>query len=489
MFDLVISNGTIATASDTFQADIGVRSGKIVALGHDLGPARDVIDATGRYVLPGGIDSHVHIAQPSGPGLETADDFDSATLSALYGGNTTVMPFCMQQRGESLTQAVEAYHARAAGKLYTDIAFHLIVSDPTPHVLNTELPDLIARGYRSIKVFMTYENLRLNDAQLLSTMAAAKENGAVVMVHAENEDVIAFLSEQHQRKGMNAPLGHATSRPVSAEREATHRAMTLADIADVPVVIVHVSNGPTIEEIARARHRGQRVIAETCPQYLFLTEDDLARDGWEAAKFVCSPPPRDQAAQEACWRGLETGLFDLFSSDHCPFMFIRDKLSDQARTSYRHIPNGIPGVETRLPLLFSEGVGKSRIDLCRFVDLTATNHARTYGLQPDKGTIAIGADADIAIWDPQVRWTIANTALHGASDYSPYEGMQVQGRPETVILRGKVMIRKGELLGGPDDGAYIHRATEISHASLRAPRPQSSRTLELALTTGAGPAR
>ena len=460
MFDLVIRNGTIATASDVFSADIGVRSGRIAALGRDLGPAREEIDAAGRYVLPGGIDSHVHIAQPSGPGLETADDFDSATLSALHGGNTTVLPFCLQQKGEGLIDAVEAYHARARGKLFTDIGFHLIVADPSPQVLTEELPELIARGYRSVKLFMTYENLRLNDAQLLSTMAVARAAGAVVMVHAENEDVIAFLSEQHRLAGLNAPRGHAISRPVSAEREATHRAMTLADIADVSVVIVHVSNGPTIEEIARARHRGQRVMAETCPQYLFLTEDDLSRDGWEAAKFVCSPPPRDKAAQDACWRGLETGLFDLFSSDHCPFMFERDKLSDTARTSYRHIPNGIPGVETRLPLLFSEGVGRGRIDLCRFVELSATNHARIYGLSPRKGTIAIGADADIAIWDPQARWTIANAALHGASDYSPYEGMAVQGRPETVILRGKVMIRNGTLEGSGTDGAYLTRRPE-----------------------------
>ncbi|TQM93804.1 dihydropyrimidinase [Roseinatronobacter monicus] len=460
MLDLIIRNGTIATASEQFRADIGVKSGKIAALGHDLGPAHDVIDAAGKFVLPGGIDSHVHIAQPSGPGLETADDFDTATLSALFGGNTTVMSFCLQQKGESLTKAVADYHARAQGKLYTDVAFHLIVSDPTPEVLEQELPELIARGYRSVKVFMTYENLRLNDAQLLSTMAAAKDGGAVVMVHAENEDVIAFLSEQHRRAGLNAPHGHATSRPVASEREATHRAMTLADIADVPVVIVHVSNGPTIEEIARARHRGQRVVAETCPQYLFLTEDDLLRDGWEGAKFVCSPPPRDKAAQDACWRGLETGLFDLFSSDHCPFMFARDKLSAQARASYRHIPNGIPGVETRLPLLFSEGVCKSRIDLCRFVGLTATNHARTYGLLPRKGTVAIGADADLAVWNPQTQWTIANSALHGASDYSPYEGMRVQGRPETVILRGKVMIRDGALQGTSEDGTYLDRSTE-----------------------------
>ncbi len=459
-YDLLIRGGRVSTAADTFYCDIAVRDGRIAALGTGLGSARQEIDASGRWVLPGGIDSHVHIAQPSGPGVQMADDFASATKSALMGGNTTVMPFCLQERGQSLRAAVADYHAQAEGQLFTDTSFHLIVSDPTPQVLGQELPALIEAGYKSIKVFMTYEALRLNDAQILATMNVAAEAGAVVMVHAENEDVIRFLADRHERAGDVAPRAHASSRPVVAEREATHRAMTLAEVVDVPVVIVHVSNGAAIDEIARARSRGQRVTAETCPQYLVLTADDLSREGWEGAKFVCSPPPRDRDEQAACWRGLQTGLFDLFSSDHCPFRYDDEqgKLSEAGRQSFRNIPNGIPGVETRLPILFSEGVIKGRISIERFVALTATNHARTYGLYPRKGTIAVGSDADLTIWNPEVHRVIRHADLHDGSDYTPYEGLPVQGWPETVILRGRVMVHGGRLdPNAAGRGVYLSR--------------------------------
>ncbi|WP_322896356.1 dihydropyrimidinase [Yoonia sp. 67] len=458
-YDLIIAGGTVATAADTFSCDIGVKDGRIVALGHDLGPASRVIDATGHFVLPGGIDSHVHIAQPSGPGVTMADDFASGTKSAMFGGNTTIMPFCLQEKGQTLRAALEAYHAKAEGQCLTDISFHLIVTDPTPALLGQELPALIADGYKSIKVFMTYEAMRLNDAQILATMDAARQGGAVVMVHAENEDVIRYLTDQHERTGRTAPQGHASSRPVAAEREATHRAMSLAEVVDVPVVIVHVSNGATIDEIARAKRRGQPVTAETCPQYLMLTADDLDSTGWEGAKFVCSPPPRDRAEQDACWKGLQTGVFDLFSSDHCPFRFddTEGKKKPGGESSFRHIPNGIPGVETRLPILFSEGVMKGRIDINRFVALTATNHAKTYGLYPRKGTIAIGSDADLAIWDPETHRTIRHAAMHDGCDYTPYEGLEVKGWPVTVILRGQVMVENDHSTAEVGRGRYIAR--------------------------------
>jgi dihydropyrimidinase len=458
-FDLVISGGTVATASDVFSCDIGIRDGVIVQLGHDLGPAKQVIDATGKYVLPGGIDSHVHIAQPSGEGIVMADGFESGTRSALFGGNTTILPFCLQEKGQSLREALTAYHALADGNCYTDVSFHLIVSDPTAAVLGQELPALVADGYTSFKVFMTYENLRLNDAEILATMDVARRTGALVMVHCENEDAIAYLIGRHEAEGEVRPRAHATTRPVAAEREATHRAMSLAEIVDVPVVIVHVSNGAAIEEIRRARARGRKVVAETCPQYLMLTAKDLEGMDWEGAKFVCSPPPRDEAEQEACWNGLEEGTFDLFSSDHCPFRYDdpEGKLNPKGAANFRHIPNGIPGVETRLPILFSEGVMKGRIDLSRFVALTATNQAKVYGLYPQKGTIAIGADADLAIWDPDAQRTIRHADLHDGADYSPYEGLAVTGWPTTVVLGGKVMVREGELVGTKTDGAYRHR--------------------------------
>ena len=455
-FDLIIRNGTVATASDVFHADIGIRDGRIVQIGERLEGGGRSIDATDRLVLPGGIDSHVHFSQPSGPGIVMADDFESGTLSALYGGNTTVMPFCLQERGTPMRETLKAYHALAEGNCYTDVSFHLIACDVNDAFLGQELPALVEDGYSSLKVFMTYEGLRLNDAQILQTLDVARRTGATVMVHCENEDAIRFLIEKHEAAGDVVPRAHAETRPVAVEREATHRALMLSEIADAPIVIVHVSNGQAIEEIARARARGVKVVGETCPQYLTLTADDLDGMDWEGAKFVCSPPPRDKTAQAECWRGIETGVFDLFSSDHCPYRYddAHGKLNPRGRKHFRHIPNGIPGVETRLPILFSEGVVKGRIDLQRFVALTATNHARTYGLYPRKGTIAVGVDADLALWNPTVKKTIRHSGLHDGADYTPYEDMEITGWPTTVIVGGQVMIEDGRLSGAKGQGKY-----------------------------------
>jgi len=466
--DLLIENGTVVTVGGTIECDVGIRDGVIVQLGRGLGEAHETIDATDRYVMPGGIDSHVHIAQPSGDGIVMADDFESGTRSALYGGNTLIMPFCLQEQGQGLREAIDAYRARAEGQCWTDVSFHLIVSDPTDAVLGQELPAAVADGYTSFKVFMTYESLRLNDAQILATMDTARRTGALVMVHCENEDAIQYLIGRHEEAGELAPSSHASTRPIAAEREATHRAVSLAEVVDVPVVIVHVSNGAAMEEIARARARGRVVIAETCPQYLMLTAEDLEGMDWEGAKFVCSPPPRTVEEQAHCWRGLESGLFDLFSSDHCPFRYEdeRGKLNPRGRTHFKHVPNGIPGVELRAPILFSEGVVKGRIDLERFVALTSTNHAKAYGLFPKKGAIAIGSDADIAVWDPGCTRTVCHADLHDGSDYSPYEGLSLTGWPVSVVLGGRVAIREGELQGEPGRGAYRHR--EISRLVVRA---------------------
>lgn len=459
MFDLVIRNGTIVTAADVTRCDVGIRDGRIVMLGEALPKGKTEVDATGQYVMPGGIDSHVHLSQPSGDGIVMADDFESGTRSALFGGNTTVLPFCLQQKGQSLREALTAYHALAEGRCLTDVSFHLIVTDPTPNVLGQEIPALVEDGYTSLKVFMTYEGLRLRDDQILATLDAARTSGALVMVHCENEDAIRFLIGKHEQAGDLAPKGHASSRPVAAEREATHRALSLAEIVGVPIVIVHVSNREAMEEIDRARKRGALVVGETCPQYLMLTAEDLDGDGWEGAKFVCSPPPRDPESQAACWQGLEQGIFDLFSSDHCPFKFDdpEGKLNELGKKSFRWIPNGIPGVETRLPILFSEGVIKGRIDLSRFVALTSTNHAKLYGLYPRKGTIAVGSDADLALWNPALKRTITNEDLHHGADYTPYEGLEVTGWPETVILRGQVVIDRGKLVAAPGSGSYLRR--------------------------------
>ena len=458
-FDLIVRGGTVVAGSDVVACDIGVRDGRIVSLGEDLGTADHMIDASGRLVLPGGIDSHVHIAQPSGPDVVQSDDFESGSRSAAFGGNTTILPFCLQEGGQTLRQAVQDYHAKADGECYTDYGFHLIISDPTPTVLGQELPALIKDGYSSFKVFMTYEGLALTDEQILKVMTVARETGALVMVHAENYDIIRFLTDKLEREGHTAPHFHATSRPIPAEREATHRALTLAEVVDVPVVIVHVSNGAAMEEIQRARARGLKVLAETCPQYLVLTAKDLEGLNMEGAKYVCSPPPRDKASQDACWSGIENGMFDFYSSDHCPFRYNdeKGKLVPKGRTSFRWVPNGIPGVETRLPILFSEGVMKKRIDLPRFVALTATNHAKAYGLYPRKGSIAIGADADLAIWDPTITRTIRHADLHDGSDYTPYEGIEVTGWPTTTIVRGQTIVENGRLVAAKGAGTFLPR--------------------------------
>ncbi len=459
-FDTIIRGGTVATAADTFTCDIGIRGEKIVALGDDLGDAAEIVDASGRLVLPGGIDSHVHLSQPSAPGIVMADDFETGTRAAAFGGNTMVLPFAMQQKGESLRQVVKDYHAKADGNCFVDVSFHLIIADASDRVLGQELPALVNDGYTSFKVFMTYEGLALSDLELLNVMAVARETGALVMVHAENYDAIRFLTDRLERAGKTAPHYHVASRPIPVEREATHRAISLAELVDVPVLIVHVSNREAMEEIRRAQQKGLKVYGETCPQYLVLTAQDLEGLNMEGAKYVCSPPPRDAASQQACWEGLQQNVFTLFSSDHCPFRYddAHGKLTPKGRTSFRWVPNGIPGVETRLPILFSEGVGKGRISLNEFVALTATNHARTYGLYPRKGTIAVGSDADIAIWDPGREVTISQSLMHHATDYTPYEGFKVTGWPVATMVRGKFVVRDGKLVGPKGGGTYVSRA-------------------------------
>ncbi|CCD93437.1 D-hydantoinase (Dihydropyrimidinase) (DHPase) [Bradyrhizobium sp. ORS 375] len=457
-FDTVIRNGTVATASDTYQADVAIKQGRIAAIGEAITDADEIVDASGLLVLPGGIDSHVHISQPSGPGIVMADDFESATRAAAFGGNTFVMPYCLQEKGQPLRAALKDYHALADKACYVDHSFHLIIADPTDAVLGQELPALVADGYSSLKIFMTYEGLALNDYEILGVLQVAREQGALVQIHAENYDAIRFLTDRLEREGKIAPYYHGKSRPIPVEREATHRAISLAELIDVPIVIVHVSNREAMEEIRRAQMRGLKIHGETCPQYLVLTEEDMQGLNMEGAKYVCSPPPRDHASQEACWEGLQQGVFSLFSSDHCPFRYDDEagKLIPKGRTSFRWVPNGIPGVETRLPILFSEGVSKGRISLNQFVAFTATNHAKTYGLK-GKGSIAIGYDADIALWDPNRTAKISQEGLHHGSDYTPYEGIEITGWPVATMLRGKFVVRDGKLVGEKGGGRYVAR--------------------------------
>ena len=460
-YDTIIRGGTVVTAADTFVSDIGIFDGRIVALGAHLEGGHEIIDATGLLVMPGGIDSHVHLEQPGAPGIVMADTFATGTRSALVGGNTTVMPFCLQRRGETLRGALDAYRARADGNCHTDIVMHLIVTDPTPQVLGQELPALIAEGYTSIKIFMTYDDMKLADREILEVLDVARTHGALVMVHAEGYDAIRFLTDKLEAEGKTAPFFHGPSRPIPVEREATHRAISFAEIVGSEIMVVHVSNRAAMDEIRRARQRGVPIYGETCPQYLVLTEQDMDREGMEGAKYVCSPPPRDTDSQEACWEGLQQGVFDVFSSDHCPFRFEDEagKLAPRGKTSFRYVPNGIPGIATRMPILFSEGVKKGRIDLNRFVALTATNHAKRYGIYPQKGTIAIGSDADLVLWDPERPVTITHDLLQDGCDYTPYEGLNVTGWPVRTMLRGRTVMLDGVVGAGPTGGELTRAGT------------------------------
>jgi dihydropyrimidinase len=479
-FDLVIRNGTVATAADTTLCDVGIRGGAIAALGRGLSAGGRDIDAAGRLVLPGAIDSHCHIEQRSSAGVMTADDFYSATVAAAFGGTTTVIPFAAQHRGQSLRQVVAEYHAAAGPKAVIDYAFHLIVSDPSEQVLGQELPALIRDGYTSFKVYMTYDLLRLDDRQMLDILALARREGALVMVHAENHDIIGWLADRLLAKGLSQPRYHAVAHARLAEGEATGRAVALAELVDVPLLIVHVSAAEAIGVIRDAQTKGLRIYGETCPQYLFLTADDIAMS-LDGTMFCCSPPPRDRAAQEAVWRGLANGTFQVFSSDHAPYRYdASGKLPRGDKTTFKETANGIPGIELRAPLLFSEGVGKGRLDLNRFVALTATNHARLYGLYPKKGTIAVGSDADIAIWDPEREVTVRAAALHDNTGYTPYEGMRLKGWPVTVLSRGRPVVDNGTLQAARGSGNFLRCAL----AGLA--RPLGRPTPELAFAAEAG---
>jgi dihydropyrimidinase len=423
--ELVVRGGTVVTATETMRCDVGIDGGRISVLGEGLPPGRRELDAAGLYVLPGGIDSHVHLEQVSSAGVMCADDFYSGTVAAVFGGTTTVVPFAAQHRGLKLRAVVADYHHRAAEKAVIDYAFHVILADPSEAALREDLPRLVAEGITSLKVYMTYNRLRLADEQLLDVLAAARRLGALTMIHAENHGMIAWLSARLLRAGATAPRYHAIAHPRVAEGEAVQRAIALAELVDTPILIVHVSDAAGATAIRAAQTRGLRVYGETCPQYLFLTADDLDRPGLEGAKYGCSPPPRASG-----------------------------KLPKGAETTFKDMANGVPGIELRLPLLFSEGVVTGRLSLPEFVALGATNHAKLYGLYPRKGTIAVGADADLALWDPARRVRVTAARLHDQVGYTPYEGRELTGWPVTVLSRGRVVVEDGRLHAERGSGQF-----------------------------------
>ncbi len=481
-FDLVVRGGTVVTAAGCSSADIGIADGVVRAVGPRLGPGREEVSAKGRLVLPGGVDAHTHIEQRSSMGLMCADDFESGTVSAACGGTTTVLSFAVQGRGESPRAVVEAYHRAAGPKAVVDYGFHLIVSDPTPEALAAEIPALVEEGVSSFKIYMTYDLVRLDDWQFLEVLEAARRMRALTMVHAENHDMIGWISSRLVEAGHAAPKFHAPGHPELAESEATARAIGLAELVDAPVYVVHVSSKEAAAEIAAARRRGLKVFAETCPQYLLLTAEDLDRPGMEGAKFCCSPAPRDRESQQALWNGIAEGVFEVVSSDHAPYSFDDEgKLAAGPEPPFPKICNGVPGVELRMPLLFSEGVGKGRISLARLVEVGCEAPARLFGLYPRKGTIQPGSDADLVVWDPDRVFTVRWGDLHDRVGYTPYEGREIRGFPETVIRRGEVVVEGGEPIARPGSGRFLPR----ERPAAAAPRGRPSRAVALARRFGA----
>jgi dihydropyrimidinase len=458
-FDLKITNGTVANAAETFNADIGIRDGRIVAIGNDLHAASSrTIDADGKFVLPGGIEAHCHIEQESSSGLMTSDDYYSGSVSAAFGGNTCIVPFAAQHRGQSLAEVLDTYHGRAGPKSVVDYSFHLIISDPTADVLQRELPAAIEAGITSFKVYMTYERLIVDDRQMLDILAVAKKHGALTMVHAENNAMIQWMSSRLVDSGHGAPKYHALSHPRVAESEAINRAIALAGFLDAPILIVHVSTEAGARIIAQARYEGRKVFGETCPQYMFLRAEQMDLPDMHGAKLCCSPPLRDRASQEEIWRCLQNGTFQVYSSDHAPYRFDETgKLHAGPTPEFPKIANGLPGIELRLPLLFSEGFMQGRITLNHFVALAATNVSKIYGLDHVKGSITEGRDADIAIWDPDIVRDVTAEDLHDNMEYTPYEGMQVTGWPTVVIQRGEVIVENDVLHAARGAGRFVPR--------------------------------
>ena len=455
--DLLIKNGEIATATDSYKGDIAIKNGKIIQIGEIDCKSSKTIEADGNFVTPGGVDGHCHLDQPTDDNSVFADDFETGSISAAFGGTTTIIPFALQIKGKGIKEAVNEYHKKADGKSIVDYAFHMILTDPSHKVLNNELPDLIRSGYTHFKIYMTYEALKLNDLEILKVLSKARALGAMAMIHAENDDCITWLTDLLLEAGKIAPKYHAVTRPTIMEQEATHSAISMSELIDVPILIVHVSNERSMREIQKAQSKGLNIYAETCPQYLFLTSKDLDSKGFEGAKYICSPPPRSLHDQEQIWLGIKTGVFQVFSSDHSPFRFDSDKGKkvEGSETKFCNVPNGVPGIETRLPLLMSKGVLDERIDIQKFVSLTSTGPAKIYGLYPRKGTIAPGSDADLVIWDTKNKFTLSNSLLHHNVDYTPYEGFELNAWPKSVISRGELIIHDGDLNANPGRGIFL----------------------------------
>ena len=455
MSELLVRGGSVVTAEGTEIQDILMRDGLIVRMGKNLETTGETIEAAGHWVMPGGIDTHTHLAHPIGRlGVTTADDFYTGTVAGAFGGVTTILDFGLQAQGGTLRDAREQRLSVIAPDAVIDYGFHLIVTDVNDEVL-AEIPDLIASGFPSFKVYMTYGDKKIGDDDLIRLLEITGEHHGLIYAHCENDCAVTHLIERHLAAGETGPSFHATSRPPSVEAEATNRAIMLAEVAGAPICIAHVTSSGAAEHVASARARGAPVVAETCPQYLVLDESvyDPAA-GCEVAKYVCSPPMREHSHVDALWAALAARSIQQVSSDHAPFRFEGQKTAGCG--NFTEIPNGLPGIETRLPILFTAGVASGRLTPERFVELTATGPADIFGLK-DKGRIAVGADADLIVIDPDAEVEVTADALHSAVDYSPYEGMRLKGFPRWTVSRGEVIIADGVLRGSRGRGRLAAR--------------------------------
>ena len=454
---LLFTGGTVVTADGSFGADVLVEDEKIVAIGADISEdGVDAVDASGKLVMPGFIDAHTHMDMPFG-GTVTADDWATGTAAAAAGGTTTIVDFALQEEGGTLAGAVEAWTEKARDKALIDYGFHVAITDLRDDT-KTELASLAEKGVASVKIFMAYKGTPLysEDDDLFEVLQLSKEVGVLVLVHAENGDVIQKLIEQALSRGDTTPRFHALTRPPEVEAEATGRAIRLAEVAGAPILVVHVSCAPALEEIHRAHERGQTVYAETCPQYFAFSYQDLAREGFEGAKYVCSPPLRDESNREPLWNGLNVGDLQIFGSDHCSFNYKEQK--ELGIADFSKIPNGLPGAEERAMALWTLGVREGKVSENQFVALLSTNQARIYGMYPRKGALVPDADADIVLWDPELSITATVENRHGNVDYTPYEGMTFKGRPASVYVRGNLIYKDGEIVGEHGSGRFIERS-------------------------------
>jgi dihydropyrimidinase len=452
----LIKDGTIVTAVDRYRGDVLIENETIELIGTSLDIHADkVIDAADKYVLPGGIDVHTHLDMPFG-GATSADDFETGTIAAAYGGTTSIVDFAIQYKGQTLHHAWETWMKKAESKAVIDYGFHMIMTDFNDQV-EQEMDALVRQGVTSFKLFMAYRGVfMLDDASIFKALLRTGQNGGTICMHAENGDVIDVLVQRALAAGHTAPRYHALTRPARAEAEATHRAIALAEIADVPIYIVHLSAAEALEKVTEARDRGLLAYAETCPQYLFLSYDNYEEPDFGGSKYVMSPPLREKAKQAELWRGLAFNDLQCVSTDHCPFCMKEKRLGEH---DFSKIPNGAPGIETRMSLVYDGGVREGRISLNRFVELTSTSPAKIFGLFPRKGTIAPGSDADIVVFDPNRTITLSAKALHMNVDYNPYEGRQVTGATDTVLSRGRVVIENGKFVGKAGSGSFLKRGT------------------------------